>query len=224
MSDNIMYSCEVESIGSLTGLVTVPSDFDPAVEKLPVIVFLHGAGERFNDGDDLFKLVTTHGIPKYFSADPDYLGLRVITLSPVCPDGLVWDIISFPLKKWIENAVDKFGGDKDRMSVTGLSMGGFGTWNMITSFPGMFKVAAPICGGGMSWRVRYIKDTKIRAFHGIDDPAVPVEHSLLMIKAAKNAGLNATLTTFDNVGHNSWEPAYEQTDIIKWLASCGKKE
>lgn len=218
MIDNRMFTCDVDVVGQLSGLVTLPSDYNPEKEKLPVIVFLHGAGERYRHGDNLFDLITTHGIPKYFSTDCNYLGLRVITFSPVCPEDYIWDNILFALKTWIENAIKQFGGDSDRISLTGISMGGFGTWNMITTFPGMFKLAAPICGGGVSWRVPCIKNTKIRAFHGIDDSSVPIEYSILMVRAAKSYGIDASLTTFDNVGHNSWDPAYETTDIIKWLA------
>jgi len=221
MINRFIYSKNVEIIGSLSGLVTLPSDYKKG-ELLPVIVFLHGAGERGATSENLEKLIMTHGIPKYFGNNCDFHGHRVITLSPACPDNVVWDNIAYSLKSWIDSAVSEFGGDKEKIAITGISMGGFGTWNMIITFPDYFCCAAPICGGGAAWRARSLNKISIRAFHGIDDESVPVEHSLLMVEHAKKGGADVSLTTFDHCGHNSWEPAYETTDIIEWLANGGK--
>ena len=140
--------------------VTTPTGFDPEKESLPMIVFLHGAGER---GEDL-SIVNKVGLPKYFTADPDYKGLRVITLSPQCPDYTVWNDVSLQLFQFILKAAKAYNADMDRISVTGLSMGGFGTWEMVISHPDFFSAAAPICGGGMDWRIPSFLPTPIRAF------------------------------------------------------------
>ena len=218
METESVFTKSVDICGNLSGIVTVPADFDPTKESLPVIVFLHGAGERGND----LNRVKGNGVAKLFSKDPEHRGLRVITLSPQCPEGMVWLSLLYPLKNWIEAAVAELNGDPNRISLTGLSMGGFGTWGMITTFPDYFSCAAPICGGGMSWTCGCLKDFKIRAFHGIDDPVVPFVYSQLMVEAARNAGADVVLTAYDQVGHNSWTKAYEETDLIPWLAAQSK--
>lgn len=116
----------------------------------------------------------------------------------------------------------ELNGDPNRISLTGLSMGGFGTWAMITTFPDYFSCAAPICGGGMSWNCGGLKDVRIRAFHGIDDQTVPFIYSQLMVEAARNAGADVELIAYDKVGHDSWTRAYEQTDLIEWLITQSK--
>ena len=123
--------------------VTTPTGFDPEKESLPMIVFLHGAGER---GEDL-SIVNKVGLPKYFTADPDYKGLRVITLSPQCPDYTVWNDVSLQLFQFILKAAKAYNADMDRISVTGLSMGGFGTWDMLMRHGSRFAAGIPRCGG-----------------------------------------------------------------------------
>lgn len=221
MADNYsVFTADTEITGTLSGIVTVPDDFDAAKEKLPLIVFLHGAGERGDPAKDIEK-VRVHGIPKYFCADNRYKGLRVITVSPQCPSDMTWQRLVYPLMTFIKAVMQEYNADEDRVSITGLSMGGYGTWNMITAFPHFFSCAAPICGGGVPWETRSadLGGFRIRAFHGIDDGAVFVRCSLDMVEAARTAGADVTFTTFDHVGHGSWVNAYEQTDVIEWLAS-----
>ncbi len=215
-----VFSVPVEIIGEMRGIVTVPEDYDGTKEKLPVIVFLHGAGERGDPKTDLEK-VRVHGIPKYFCLDNAHMGVRAITVSPQCPENVTWQRLVYPLMTFIKAAVAEYNGDEERVSITGLSMGGYGTWNMITAFPHYFSCAAPICGGGTPWETRSseLKDFKIWAFHGIDDPAVFVRCSLDMVEAARTAGADVTFTTFDHVGHGSWVNAYEETELIPWLSS-----
>lgn len=215
MQNEFIFTHAVEVAGSLSGVVTVPTDFDPAKESLPVIVFLHGSGERGTNPE----IVKVHAVPKLFSADPDYHGLRVITLSPQCPEGMIWHHISFPLKTWIDAAVDQLNGDRKRISVTGLSMGGYGAWDMIMSFPEYFSCCAPVCGGGVSWRAHRLPGKKLRVFHGLDDDVVPFACSMEMVEAARRHGADVEFTAYDKVGHGSWIPAYEQTDLIEWLVS-----
>ncbi len=208
---------KTESTLDLSALVTTPSDFDAERESLPMIVFLHGSGER---GTDVEK-VKLLGIPKYFCQNSDYLGLRVITVSPQCPEGTVWNNISIPLFDFIVKTAEKYNADFSAISITGLSMGGFGTWEMLFSHPDFFSAAAPICGGGMDWRVPFDLKTPVRIFHGECDNAVPVEYSKILYKALKERRASeASLTLYPNVGHNSWENAYEQTDLIEWLAAA----
>ncbi len=209
------FSCPVEVAGELQGLVTVPDNFDPKTESLPVILGLHGAGER---GTDL-NAMRVHGVGKLFSRDPNYHGLRVITLCPQCPRDMVWTHLIHPLKTWLTAAMAELNGDPKKLSITGLSMGGYGTWEMLMTYPQLFSCGAPICGDGTPWRAWALKDKPLRVFHGIDDPVVPVSGSIEMTEAARRNGANITLTLYDRVGHGSWGPAYEKTDLIEWLVS-----
>jgi len=220
------YEANAEICGTLAGIITTPTDFDPEKEKLPVIVFLHGMGERGNGSEEELERLKCAGIPKYFCSDPDYKGLRVITMSPQCPVNMFWTHLIYPLMKWIRDAVKMLNGDEERIAITGLSMGGFGTWNMLCTFPETFCCGAPVCGGGVKVLGYSLGKEKIRAYHGVDDPIVSFEESVVMVEEARKRGADVELTAFDHVGHNSWDMAYGSTDLIEWLASCrlGGKE
>lgn len=220
MKNDTVFTLPAPLIGSMSGIVTVPSDHDPEKERLPVIVFLHGAGEVGDGSEKAVQKVRAHGVPKYFGEDADYQGLRVVTVSPQCPDGLIWDQVTLQLKDFIDAAVARFGGDPAYVSITGLSMGGFGTWNMLTTYPEYFYRAAPICGGGVSWRItERLEGKPIRVFHSVDDPSVPYLCSVLMVERARKAGAAVEFISYTDEGHGCWDRAYEQTDLIKWLAA-----
>jgi predicted peptidase len=194
-------------------VLTAPDDLDVTKENLPLIVFLHGAGERGTDPEK----VCLHGIPKLFSADPVHQSQRVITLSPQCPEGLVWNNVVLAVKELIDSVMSDYKIDHNKVSITGLSMGGFGTWEMILTYPHFFSCAAPVCGGGLSWRCASIAHMPITAFHGTADNVVPPVYSELMVNAVNSNGGNASLALFEGVGHNSWVKAYEETELISWL-------
>lgn len=224
LSENVyLFTAPETHVDHLSGLVTVPYGFDRNAESLPVIVFLHGAGERGSGSPETVNAVTTYGIAKYFTEDPEYQGVRAITVSPQCPENTVWDNITYELMDYIEQAVTYFNGDRSRISITGISMGGFGTWNMIMTFPDYFSCAAPICGGGMAWRVdQRLAGFPIRAFHSTDDPVVDYDNSEEMVSAASAYGADVSLTTYTDTGHASWGPAYEDTDLVIWLTENTK--
>ncbi len=190
-------------------LISLPKGFD-GKKQFPMIVFLHGSGER---GDDI-SLVKINGIPKYIEGGADY---PAIVLSPQCPDDMVWNNFTVQLKQLIDFVADKYCADRDAVSITGLSMGGYGTWEMAISYPDYFSAAAPICGGGFSWRCDALRSIPVRAFHGAKDNCVPLENSVEMVTAARVAGCDAELTVFPDDGHNSWDSAYLNTDVINWL-------
>jgi predicted peptidase len=193
-------------------LLTLPDDFDIRQDRLPLILFLHGAGERGND----LERVCVHGIPKYFAADQHYMSLRVITLSPQCPEGEVWSHMPHLLYELLMSVVAAYHADPARLSITGLSMGGFGTWEMLSCYPDTFAAAAPICGGGMSWNIN--TTTPVRAFHGDNDPVVPLSYSEMMVDSLTARGGHAELTVYHGCGHDAWTQAYETSDVIPWLA------
>lgn len=212
------YRAPIALAGTLSALVTVPTGFDPARESLPVILFLHGAGERGDGSDEQIRRLCVHSLPQLFDRDPDYKGLRVITVSPQCPESMIWDHLTLPLMDWLDVFLDRYHADRKRVSVTGLSMGGFGTWSLLTAFPDRFFRAAPVCGGGISWLCPVLAGKQIRVYHGFDDTVVPFRYAQIMTEAARGAGADITLYGYDRVGHGVFIPVYETTDVIEWLA------
>ncbi|MBQ7603624.1 MAG: dienelactone hydrolase family protein [Clostridia bacterium] len=218
MSETMKFVSSGRKPVTLKALVTTPPDFDPAKEKLPMIVFLHGAGER---GDD-FELLCSNPMAKLFAADPCWHGLRVITFNPQCALDQYWTMLTSELHEAILQAAEKYNADPDRISITGLSMGGYGTWDQVINYPEMFSAAAPVCGGGVPWLVPGDLKTPIRAFHGENDDVVDPSESRKMVNAVNERGGHASLTTFMPCDHASWGPAYETTDVVEWLANSKK--
>ena len=195
--------------GDMRYLIYVPEKYR-AVPNAPLLVFLHGAGER---GDDV-SLVCRQAVPRYIAQSikfPD-----AITICPQCPTSYIWNDLVLFLKDLIETVIDEYRIDRTRVSLTGISMGGYGTWEMAMCYPEMFRKIAPVCGGGTPWRAERIQ-AKIRAFHGDRDTVVPPESSYQMVDAAKRAGKDALLTVFHDVDHGSWDMAYLTTNVLEWL-------
>jgi predicted peptidase len=202
---------------TLKYILTTPSDYKEG-ESLPLIVFLHGAGER---GDNLDAL-KVYCIPKLFTNNQDYQGLRVITLSPQCPIERTWVDYKWEVISLIDQIADEYGVNKDAISLCGISMGGFGTWEIALQVPEKFSAIAPICGGGMNWRAWYLRNTPIRVFHGKLDDIVPISQSEAMVNSIKLQGGNIEFTVYDDLGHCCWDRAFEQTDLVSWLANARK--
>ncbi len=179
-------------------------------ENLPMVIFLHGAGERGHDHEKLF----VHGPAKYIRQGK--IDVPGILICPQCPDEYVWVNLAPMLKEFINKMADEYKADKSRISITGISMGGYGTWEMLMFAPELFYKAAPVCGGGTPWRASRIQ-AKVWAFHGDEDTVVPPKNSYEMVDAMRNAGQNPKFTVFHGVNHGSWEPAYGDTRVIDWL-------
>ncbi|MBR2432527.1 MAG: dienelactone hydrolase family protein [Clostridia bacterium] len=182
----------------------------------PLILSLHGAGERGNGADELEK-ATDIGLGKYIKLGQ--MSLNAIVLCPQCPKDRVWNQLIFDTRELLLKIADEYGADKKKISVTGMSMGGFGTWEMGMQFPELFSALAPICGGGMAWRTPALKGKPIWAFHGDADNVVAISTSMDMVNGARKNGADVKFTIFNNVMHNSWDPAYLETKVIDWLIS-----
>lgn len=203
---------------SLTYVVTTPDDWDPQTEQLPLLVFLHGAGER---GETTDNLLSFYGVPRLFRENSTHRGLRVITLSPLCPPEYIWNNLTIAVRDLIETVAEEYHADRQRITITGCSMGGFGTWELVCAYPTLFAAAAPICSGGLTWRAPLLKELPLRVFHGGVDSVVPLVYSQLMTDAVNAAGGHAELTVFPGVDHDSWVPTYRDTDVLEWLvAQC----
>jgi predicted peptidase len=137
------------------------------------------------------------------------------------PDFIYIYPIDFEKKENIASMIETYNADVDRVSLTGISMGGFGTWFTALAAPEKFSCIAPVCGGGMPWAASTLK-MPIRAFHGDKDTVVSPSQSIDMIDQAQKTNPDALLTLYHNVGHNSWDYAY--TDgLIAWLISNSRK-
>lgn len=180
-------------------------------EHLPLIVFLHGAGERGTQISHLER----HGLCKLIAEGKEF---PAVVLAPQCPAQYVWDNIVDRVKQLIDSVVSEFYIEKDRICITGSSMGGFGTWMMAEAYPTFFAGIAPVAGGGMSWRTSRLYKTPVFAVHGSKDDAVPPIYSQLMVDGVKNNGGSAELVLLEGYGHNDGiDYAYRNTELIERL-------
>lgn len=188
-------------------LLYLPKDYEKK-ESWPLMLFLHGAGER---GDDL-ELVKKHGPPKLIAAGKEF---PFIVVSPQCPKGKWWEPIE--LLALLDEISDKYKVAPDRIYVTGLSMGGFGSWRLAFYAPERLAAIAPICGGGETYWTKEFAHLPVWAFHGAKDTGVPLERSQAMVDALKKNGGDPKLTVYPEAGHDSWTATYDNPEFYEWL-------
>lgn len=175
----------------------------------PLLFFMHGAGER---GTDL-NLVKKHGPPKLAGTAPELN--RFIIVSPQCPADRKWDLDA--MKGLIDHIAATQPIDKNRIILTGLSLGGYATWGMLAKYPDLAAAAVPICGGGEPATAEKFKNVPIHVYHGAKDPAVPQKKSDDMVEALKKAGGKPEYTVYPEAGHDSWIQAYADAKLYEWL-------
>jgi predicted peptidase len=188
-------------------LLYLPKDYEQK-PSWPLMLFLHGSGEK---GDDL-NLVKKHGPPKLVEAGQQF---PFIVVSPQCANGRSWE--PYELTALLDEMVEKYKVDQDRIYVTGLSMGGFGTWALAAHTPDRFAALVPICGGGDPMRTKRIAHTPTWVFHGAKDPTVPLEMSQKMVDALKKRGGDPKFTVYPEAQHDSWTQAYNTPELYEWL-------
>lgn len=194
-------------------LLTLPDGYEAdAAKKWPLLIFLHGAGER---GSDL-ELLKRHGPPKLIAAGKKF---EAIVVCPQVPLKSVWN--EHGVKALADEMIRTHRVDTSRLYLTGISMGGFGTWDTALAYPDTFAAIAPICGGaGVGFvMAERIKDVPCWIFHGDADKAVPVDFSTKMHGALQKAGSAAKLTVYPGVGHDSWTQTYDNEEFWTWLFS-----
>jgi predicted peptidase len=205
-------------------LLFLPKGYDARAEKRwPMILFLHGAGER---GTDVWK-VAVHGPPKNVATHADF---PFIVVSPQCPEDQVWsqDVLLALLDEFTATCAV----DTNRIYLTGLSMGGYGTWDLGLAHPEKFAAIVPICGGGQTISVLLVSPDKasalrtlgVWAFHGAKDPVVALAESQRMVDALKKAGVeDVKLTVYPEAGHDSWTETYNNPELYDWLLKHQRK-
>ena len=190
-------------------LVFLPEGYEEnGDEAWPLLMFLHGAGER---GDDLER-VKVHGPPKVAAAGGD---VPFIIVAPQCPLDTWWSV--WQVRDLLDEVRAHHRVDDSRLYLTGLSMGGFGTWKMIAEFPDLFAAAVAICGGGDPATAPAMGQLPIWAFHGAKDTVVPLSGSESMVEALHAAGNPAQLTVYPEAGHDSWTETYDNPELYEWL-------
>ncbi len=189
-------------------LLFLPEGYLDSKEKWPMILFLHGAGER---GNDLQK-VKRHGIPKIAEKSEHF---PFIAVSPQCPADQYW--LTDMLLSLLDEVADGQRVDTDRVYLTGISMGGYATWEMAIEYPDRFAAIAPICGGGNPDEVCRIKHVPAWVFHGAKDPVIPLSESEEMVNALRKCGGNVQFTVYPEAVHDSWTETYNNPQLYEWF-------
>lgn len=202
-------------------LLYTPADYGKDEgKKYPVILFLHGAGER---GTDVNK-VKVHGPPKLLGGGTELAVKDFIVISPQCPAEKWWE--PNELIALLDDVLAKHPQhDPNRVYLTGLSMGGYGTWDLATRHPSRFAAIAPICGGGDARRAgRALRNMPTWVFHGEKDRVVPIEQSEVMVEALKKAGNEVKFTRYPEADHDSWTVTYNNPELYAWLLQHTRRE
>lgn len=218
--------------------ILLPENYDPQ-KKYPLILFMHGAGERGNDNEKQL----THG-RKLFLDETARKKYPAIVIFPQCAakntwavmdlpkdSAFKWSLIKFPadvpptkpsalLHQLMDSLIASGTVDTRRLYVGGLSMGGMGTFDMLARYPKRFAAAFPICGAGNeTLSSRYAKNTAVWIFHGSDDRVVPPNSSRLFYSNLRKEGADVKYTEYPGVGHNSWDNAFAEPELLPWLFS-----
>jgi predicted peptidase len=201
-------------------LLFVPQEYRPDEKKWPLLLFLHGLGES---GNNELEKVKIHGPPGFVESRTDFPFVLVSPQLPP-PPGAMKDVPEAwkpePLIRLLDHVTRHLNIDTTRVYVTGLSMGGYGTWRLVAKYPERFAAAVPICGGGEPKAMACgLRRVPIWAFHGALDPTVPLSESQTMVRAVRRAGGNVRFTVYPDVPHNSWKPTYDNPAVYEWLLS-----
>lgn len=207
--------------------IHLPENLNPK-KRYPFVLFFHGAGERGSDN----KKQLIHGV-KDLLAYSKKMNVPAIIVAPQCLAGEQWvntpwgnlshkmptepsDSMRLTIEL-LNESIKTLPVDKKRIYVTGLSMGGFGTWDIVQRMPKTFAAAMPVCGGGDTEMASLIKTVPIWVFHGGADKAVKTKRSRDMVTALGKVGSKVKYTEYEGVGHNSWDRTYRDEDVLTWL-------
>ena len=196
-------------------LLALPDGYADGDEAWPLVLFLHGAGER---GDDLSS-VTAHGPPRLVREGRRF---PFILVSPQSPEERWWQPAE--LAALVDAIESDYRVDPDRIYVTGLSMGGFGTWGLLEAYPDRFAAAAPVCGGGTPGKICAAREVPVWAFHGALDTVVPLVRSQEMVDRLERCDGDVRLTVYPEAGHDSWTETYANPELYDWLLSQRRGE
>ena len=195
----------------------LPKGYDPN-KKYPLVFFLHGAGER---GDDL-DVAMRNGYMKHVrESGKEY---PFIFVGPQCPFEKYWGCYTESLLGFLDYIMETLPIDEDRVYLTGLSMGGTGTFMLAMAAPDRFAALAPVCGTGIYWHACVIRHIPIYIYHGDCDDIVPLYESTNMLRALNSGGGTAKIKVLHGEGHGAWEAAYSDDELLEWMLSQKRKQ
>jgi predicted peptidase len=192
-------------------LLFLPADYyGDSERRWPLLLFLHGASERGRNVSD----VKREGLPRRIA---EGMELPFVVVAPQCPPGERWDVDS--LGKLLDRVTSDLRIDRDRVYVTGLSMGGYGAWALAIARPERIAAIAPVCGGGSLGLADRLREMPVWTFHGALDDVVPLFRTEQMVDALRAAGGNVRFTIYPDLRHDSWTAAYDNLELYDWLLS-----
>ena len=201
------FAAQIRVTARLDYLLFLPESYATSKQRWPLMLFLHGAGES---GTNLDKLKIL-GPPKIVESKPDF---PFVLVSPQSPRG-GWDPDT--LNALLDDVIHRYRVDKDRVYLTGASMGGSGTWRLAAAHPERFAAIAPVCGRGDPADAEKFARLPIWVFHGAKDPVVRVEADQTMVEAIKAAGGNVKFTVYPEGKHDAWTATYDNPELYQWL-------
>lgn len=216
----VPYKCVFCDDSGLNYLITFPKDYDSEKKRYPLIVYLHSMAER---GLDLKKLINNeegqgNGLSKYAIDNklPEF-----ITLSPLCPDGIYWSFLTKRLNKLLIRVTNENSIDLDRVYLTGVSMGGMGTWSFAMDYPEWFAAIAPISGGiykpFMKDKIAEVQNIPIWIFHDKYDNEIPIEKTTGILKKLEEVNANVKITIYEKGEHYLNKTIFEEGTLFDWF-------
>lgn len=205
--------------GNLSYYLYLPKGYSRSDKKWPLILFLHGLGDRGDNQNELVKVKTT-GLPKYLEENSEF---PAIVLSPQCPKTHYWPQLLDKIENLIKIIEANYFIDKNRIYLTGLSMGGHGSWHLGLRNPELFAAIVPIAGfysfpyDDIPPNICDLKDVPIWVFHGAKDTDVPASRSKIMVEALKKCGSNVRFTLYPDAHHDSWTETYHNPELYIWM-------
>ena len=204
-------------------LLFAPGNLNPQT-RYPLVLWLHGGGSRGEKLSQILAYGDKHG-PLFFARPDTQKTYPCFIVAPLCPADRFWatpdSVDPSPQTRLVfailDDVMARYPIDSQRLYVTGISMGGYGAWEMIARRPAMFAAAVPICGGGNPAKAEQMKSVPIWAFHGDRDELVPVSESRKMVEALKRAGGKVKYTEYQGVGHSAWDQAFAEAELLPWL-------
>jgi predicted peptidase len=212
MQKSVSFKKDIVVHINLNYLLHLPQRYNKEEDKKwPLVLFLHGAGEI---GDNL-EILRVQALPKIIESREEFPS---IVVSPQCPTGSSWHNEFNSLDELLDNILENYEVDSNRIYLTGLSMGGFASWDYAVIHPDLFAAVIPICGGtSYPDHLYLIKDVPVWAFHGAKDDIVPIEESQIAVDSLKNFGGDIRFTVYPNAGHDAWTETYNNSEVFEWL-------
>ncbi|MBE6650146.1 MAG: phospholipase [Ruminococcaceae bacterium] len=202
---------KIEKFEDINYVIRYPNGYEEG-KKYPVILMLHGSGTRGTDPKMLLKNAAFTVTERCFEDFP------FVMVAPQCHTNTWFDIFE-SLKRFAVMIAEESYTDRERLYLMGVSMGGYGAWQLAMSLPELFAAIVPICGGGMYWNAARLVNVPVWAFHGGRDTTVFPEESRKMVDSVNRHGGSAKLTIFPENGHNAWDDTFSSKEVFDWLLS-----